>query len=142
MATTNHWELDLKNMDSFLQRLGKISLGTEQVMQETLDKTGVPLAESSIQPTIPISKWKGKTLHKKHAHDYKALSTEKGHLSFTTRPKPRFNYLKYPDLGIGTSQYNVPKFFMKKGLDKSAPKIIRALQENVINDINKNLGGI
>lgn len=141
MTNTNQWQLDFNDVDKLVSNIGKLSKRSETVINNTLDKKGIPLAEESIQPTIPVSMRKGRVINKKHARNYKALSSERGNLEFVTRPKPRFNYLKYPDLAIGTSQYNTPKQFMKRGMDKAAPKIMDELSKDMIKDIDNTLGG-
>ena len=60
-------------------------------------------------------------------------------MGFTIRPKRAFEYIKYPDLAIGTSHRNREKMFMKKGLDRSTPKIVDDLTTSVLQSIEDTL---
>lgn len=137
----NSWQIDFGDISSLEEKMKQIPDKSERVINKTLEKKGIPKAEEEIQRTIPISKWKGRVINKKHARDVKALTSKKGNLQFTTRPRTKYNYLKYPDLAIGTSHKNKPKKIMKKGLDKAAPKILEELTNEVVNEINRTLGG-
>lgn len=141
MSPVNYWQVDFGRIEDLVEKIKLIPNKSERVINKTLVSKGIPLAEEEIQPTIPVSHWKNQVIDKKHARDTKALVSERGNLQFTTRPKPKFNYLKYPDLAIGTSHKNHPQYFMKKGLDKAAPKIKDELTNEVINEINRTLGG-
>ncbi len=132
---SNDWSMDLGSIDQLLNNIQKIPNRSEKVINEALRAKGAPKAMSNIQEGIPVSPKK-----KQHAHDNKALNVQYGNLEFKIRPKKTFDYIKYPDLGIGTSKHNQPKNFMKKGLDKAAPKIVDDLSNAVINEINNTLG--
>ncbi|MDF2605901.1 MAG: hypothetical protein K0S34_91 [Bacillales bacterium] len=119
----------------------QIPYKSEKVINEILHTEAIPMAIQSIQPNIPVSTWKNKVRKKKHAKENHPQAPQKENLGFTIRPKPRFNYLKYPDLAIGTSQHNVPQYFMKKGLQDVAPKIIDKLMDGLQEEIYKTLGG-
>lgn len=134
------WQMDFVNVDRLLEKIELIPDRSESVINSTLKSKGAPKAMDFIQPEIPVSNWKGRVLNKKHAAKSKALSAKFGNLQFTIRPKPSFNYIKYPDLAIGTSQYNQPKKFMKNGLDIAAQYIVNDLTNAVSNEINKTLG--
>lgn len=134
------WVVDFADVSEFLNKLERIPNQSEKIINRVLETKGAPRAMTTIQPTIPISSWKGRVLNKKHAVKSKALTAEYRNLEFTIRPKPQFNYIKYPDLGIGTSIRNEPQMFMKKGLDKAAPLIVKDMEEAVISEINKTLG--
>lgn len=136
MCPANDWTIEFKDIDKLVENISKIPNKSEQVINTTLKSKSAPMAMNSIQVDIPVSP---KT--KRHAHSNKALQVKYGNLEFTIRPKRSFDYIKYPDLGIGTSKNNPPKHFMKKGLQKAEPKIVKDLNEKVINEINKTLGG-
>lgn len=135
MCAANSWSIEFEDIDRLINNITKIPNRSEKVINESLREKGAPLAMQDIQPEIPVSMRK-----KKHAHDSKALSAKFGNLEFTIRPKRSFDYIKYPDLGIGKSKRNPPKHFMNKGLQKAAPKIIKDLNKEVISEINNTLG--
>lgn len=134
--SANDWSIEFKDVDRLIENMSKIPNRSEEIINTTLRTKGAPLAMSDIQTGIPISP---KT--KRHAHSNKALNVKYNHLQFTIQPKKKFEYIKYPDLAIGTSKNNDPKLFMKKGLLKAEPKIVKDLTNSVVEDINKTLGG-
>ncbi|PTY79621.1 hypothetical protein B5V89_05085 [Heyndrickxia sporothermodurans] len=127
--------MDFPDVDRLVESISKIPNRSETVINNTLRAKGAPKAMDSIQPIIPLSRKK-----KKHARDSKALAVKHGNLEFTIRPKRAFEYIKYPDLGIGTSKRNRPKKFMEKGLDKAASRIVDDLADAVIKEIDNTLG--
>ncbi|MFE7204631.1 hypothetical protein [Heyndrickxia sporothermodurans] len=129
------WSMDFPDVDRLVESISKIPNRSETVINKTLRAKGAPKAMDSIQPIIPLSRKK-----KKHARDSKALVVKHGNLEFTIRPKRAFEYIKYPDLGIGTSKKKQPKEFMKKGLDKAASRIVDDLADAVIKEIDNTLG--
>lgn len=132
---SNDWTIDTTGIDRLIENVEKIPNESEKIINNTLRIKGAPRAMKTIQEGIPISPKK-----KRHAHDSKALNVKYRNLEFTIRPKRSFEYIKYPDLGIGTSKRNPPKQFMKKGLDKATPKIVNDLTEAVVSEINNTLG--
>ncbi|MED4492829.1 HK97-gp10 family putative phage morphogenesis protein [Heyndrickxia coagulans] len=137
----SNWDIDFTDVDNLIKKVEQIPNRSEKVINETLKIKGSPLAMQKIQEGIPVSTWKGRVLNKKHARDSKALNVKHGNLEFTIRPKKQFEYIKYPDLGIGTSKRNPPKEFMRGGLEKARQPIINDLTSAVENEINKTLGG-
>nr|WP_259545001.1 hypothetical protein [Heyndrickxia oleronia] len=134
--SANDWSIDFTDVDKLIENMSKIPNRSEEVINKSLQTKGAPLAMSDIQVDIPISPFV-----KRHAHSNKALNVTFANLQFTIRPKRQFEYIKYPDLAIGTSKNNAPKQFMKKGLQKAEPKIVKDLTDSVIEEINKTLGG-
>jgi hypothetical protein len=134
------WNMELKGVDELIKNIEKIPGISESIINKRLRSTSAPLAQIVIQEEIPISSWKGRILNKKHARDNKALKVKHSNLAFKIGPSTKFNYLKYPDLGIGTSKGNNPKEFIEKGLNKVKPDIISDLNSAVVREINKTLG--
>lgn len=130
------WVMDTTEIDALFNRLQRTTGNAERTINEVLKRSGSPKVMASIQPNIPLS-----LKQKKHARNSKALTVKHGNLEFTVRPKRAFEYIKYPDLAIGTSQYNEPKKFMKKGLDDVAPDVVHDIVSAVITDIQQTLGG-
>ncbi|GIN86976.1 hypothetical protein J6TS2_33620 [Heyndrickxia sporothermodurans] len=131
-----NWTINFKDVDRLAQNISKIPNRSEEIINRTLRGKSAPKAMESIQVGIPIS-----PKQKRHAHSSKALNVQHGNLEFTIRPKRSFDYIKYPDLGIGTSKKKAPKLFMEKGLDKTSPTIVNDLNNAVIKEIENTLGG-
>ncbi|MEC1778402.1 HK97-gp10 family putative phage morphogenesis protein [Schinkia azotoformans] len=138
----NDWEIDFGDVEELVEKLKKMPDESEKVINDVIHNDGIKIATEEIQPEIPVSKWRNRVRNKKHARDNKnPQSSKKENLAFTIRPQKKFEYLKYPDLSIGTSKNKQPKRFMKKGLDKASPKIIEKLNEKIDEKINETLNG-
>ncbi|AXY07447.1 hypothetical protein CUC43_11520 [Bacillus thuringiensis LM1212] len=137
----NSWSVEFGDIEVLERKMKQIPSKSEQTLNRVLHTDGVNLAVESIQPKIPVSTWKGRVRNKKHAKDQKALTNSKLNLGFTIRPTPRFNYLKYPDLGIGNSKKNEPKKILERGLQTATPKISERLNTELDKVINQTLGG-
>ncbi|CAH2465100.1 hypothetical protein [Bacillus mycoides] len=135
------WSVEFGDIEALENKLKQIPGKSEQALNKVLHSDGVNLAVESIQPKIPVSTWKGRVRNKRHAKDQKALTNSKLNLGFTIRPTPRFNYLKYPDLGIGNSKKNAPKKILERGLQTATPKISERLNTELDKVINQTLGG-
>lgn len=79
---------------------------------------------------------------KQHAKLYKSLSADtRENLTLRIKPKAKFSYLVFPDLGVGTSKRRSPLNFMEHGVDKKAEQAAEELNKALIEEINKKLGG-
>lgn len=137
----NSWSVEFGDIEALERKMKKIPSKSEQTLNKVLHTDGVNLAVESIQPKIPVSTWKGRVRNKKHAKDQRALTNSKLNLGFMIRPTPRFNYLKYPDLGIGNSKKNTPRKILERGLQTATPKISERLNTELDKVINQTLGG-
>ncbi|EJS13410.1 hypothetical protein IKS_03489 [Bacillus cereus VDM062] len=137
----NSWSVEFGDIEALENKLKQIPGKSEQALNRVLHSDDVNLAVESIQPKIPVSTWKGRVRNKRHAKDQKALTNSKLNLGFIIRPTPRFNYLKYPDLGIGNSKKNAPKKILERGLQTATPKISERLNTELDKVINQTLGG-
>jgi hypothetical protein len=137
MCAENQWKMDFTDVTNLLKQIKRIPNRSEAVINRRLREFGAPIAMQTIQEAIPVSLKR----NKKHARNSNALRVKHDNLAFTIRPKPSFEYIKYPDLGIGTSKRNAPEQFMKKGLNKVRSKIISDLERAVSEEIQKDLKG-
>lgn len=137
----NSWSVDFGDIKELENKMKQIPGKSEESLNKVLHGDGINISIENIQPDIPISKWKGRVRKKKHAQNQKALANKKSNLGFTIRPKPQFNYLKYPDLGIGKSSGKPPQKILENGLKKATPKIVSKLSTELDNVIQETLGG-
>ena len=136
---SNQWEMKMTGVDELLSRFEQMPTIAERVTNEVLRAKSGKTAVTEIDSGTPISSGKLRNGHR-HAHGAKPYSIHNENLGFIIRPKKvsktEFEYLKYPDLGIGTSVGNAPRNFMRNGLDRSVPtihdQIIEALDENLM----------
>ncbi|MDT2810064.1 hypothetical protein P7H43_06175 [Enterococcus asini] len=122
----NRWAVTLVGQDALLIKMQNYSSQSEAVINQVLKESGGRLAVDKITNLIPISKEELRRGHR-HAKSSKPLSVQYFNLGFRVRPKKKFEYIKYPDLGIGTSQYNQPQDFMQRGLQMTVSPITEAL---------------
>lgn len=122
----NSWELTIKGHDELLVKMEKYSSESERVINDVLKQRGSDIALTKIEPLIPVSEEQLRKGHK-HAKFSKPLQVEHINLGFIVRPKKKFEYIKYPDLGIGRSVNNQPEEFMKRGLQIALDPITEEL---------------
>lgn len=138
----NQWEMSMTGMEQVIKRMEESPHKSEQIINNVLNTTGKQLVSKRMPIDIPVSK-KSKR-HARNSNPYNVKTTNlgliikpKGKSVDTGRPQPKtgFNYLKFPDLGIGTSSSKQPKNFMLKGLEKTVPEIsielLRGLEKNI-----------
>lgn len=135
------WEVDLVDMDRLTEAMKKIPDHSERVINQTLQTKVEKTADTEIITKMPLSEMKKRLKGHTHAKESKSLSTKHENLGFTIRPTKKFDYLKYPDLAIGTSWNNAPQEFMRKGMEQKVPAITEVLQQALDEEIRKLLGG-
>lgn len=126
----NSWEMKFDDMDDLLEKIERIPNESEEIINSVLKSQSGDTAVTGIDSKTPISKVQLRRGHR-HAKGSNEYRIEYKNLGFIVRPKKRFEYLKYPDLGIGTSQHNAPQEFLKRGLDASVPKIKQQLLQAI-----------
>ncbi|MEN3132927.1 hypothetical protein [Bacillus albus] len=131
------FSVDYVQMERLEQNIQKLPNRAEKILNDVLQVKVSPLLERSILGLMPISNRK-----KKHAKAFKSLSTNnKENLTVTLKPKPKFQYLVFPDLGIGTSIKNAPQLFMERGVKRETNKSIEECNKALLEEINRTLGG-
>ena len=133
--------MDTTGIDVLLKEMQKIPEKSEKVVNRYLHGEGIEKGIKQIEPYIPVSHWQGRARNKKHARGSNPLVGAPINLGFIIRPKPKFNYLKYPDLAIGQSQHNNPIKFMENGIKRATPTLIDDLMGELTQEIQKILGG-
>ena len=128
----NNWQLSIQGHDQLLAKMEKYSSQSEQVINRVLKDRGSNIAVDKIEQFIPVSEDQLRSGHK-HAKFSKPLQVEHINLGFIVRPKKKFEYIKFPDLGIGHSKNNQPEEFMKRGLsvalDPITDELIKGFDE-------------
>lgn len=122
----NRWKVTLVGQDALLIKMKNYSSQSEAVINQVLKETGGKTAVDKITNLIPVSSEQLRQGHQ-HAKSSKPLNVQYFNLGFRVRPKKKFEYIKFPDLGIGTSQYNQPQDFMQRGLVMAVNPITEAL---------------
>ncbi|MGE6615102.1 hypothetical protein [Bacillus mycoides] len=131
------FSVDYGQMERLEQNIQKLPNRAEKILNDVLQVKVSSLLERSILGIMPASNRK-----KKHAKMFKSLSTNnKENLTVTLKPKPKFRYLVFPDLGVGTSIKNAPRRFMERGVERGTNKSIEECNKALIEEINRTLGG-
>lgn len=126
-------EIDSKNLSKLEQSIAK---SPEKIRTE-FDKylwssKAAGQVKKDIKTIIPRStrqpkSRKGQTIPR--AADANSLKNSHIDLGFKVSTIRRYNYLRFPDEGSGTSAGKVPKEFFAKGLEKNEDRIINDLLE-------------
>ncbi|QDZ76673.1 hypothetical protein [Bacillus cereus] len=131
------FSVDSAQFEAYQRNIERLPNVAEKVINEGLKKKVSPIMVNSILGLIPISDRK-----KLHAKLSKSIQgTLKENLTLTLKPKPKFAYLVFPDLGVGKSKGNKPEDFMAHGVDRETNKSVEELNKALIEEINKTLGG-
>lgn len=135
------WSVDFADVDKLTELISKIPNKSEEIINKTLENKAVPLVKENIEKRINLSKnWKGQLLNKNHAQISGPFFAKMSNLGFELVSKPKFNYLIFPDQGVGKNN-KTKQDFMLLGLEESTTEIVEMLEENVLKEINNLLGG-
>ncbi|HHW4467436.1 TPA: hypothetical protein ACUWZY_002311 [Listeria monocytogenes] len=135
------WSVDFADVDKLTELISKIPNKSEEIINKTLETKAVPLAKQNIEKRINLSKnWKGQLLNKNHAQTAGPFVAKMSNLGFELISKPKFNYLIFPDQGVGKNN-KTKQDFMLLGLEESTAEIVEMLEEDVLKEINNILGG-
>ena len=143
----NKWEIEFKDIEELEKKLTQIPGESERTLNDVIHGKGVSITEVNVRAHIPISTWRGdwhngEVRQKDHARNQSFPTVaEEINLGFIMRPRPKYRYLVFPDLGVGTSITNEPQDFMAGGLAISAPKITEEMTAAVDDAIKRILGG-
>ncbi|PFW41314.1 hypothetical protein COL28_20500 [Bacillus thuringiensis] len=131
------FSVDSSRFEAYQRNIERLPNVAEKVINEGLKKKVSPIMVNSILGLIPISD--RKKLHAKLSKSIQGMLKE--NLTLTLKPKPKFAYLVFPDLGVGKSKGNDPEDFMEHGVDRETNKSVEELNKALIEEINKTLGG-
>ncbi|EHU4376689.1 hypothetical protein KXK13_003218, partial [Listeria monocytogenes] len=123
------WSVDFADVDKLTELISKIPNKSEEIINKTLETKAVPLAKQNIEKRINLSKnWKGQLLNKNHAQTAGPFVAKMSNLGFELVSKPKFNYLIFPDQGVGKNN-KTKQDFMLLGLEESTAEIVEMLEE-------------
>jgi hypothetical protein len=121
------FELDYSALEELGDKFKRIPGNVENIINSYLHKDGATQTVNQIVNLIPVSKkTKGQ-----HAKTSNPLRSKPMNLGFEIVPKKRFNYLVFPDRGLGTSHGENPQDFMQRGLSKSINDIMEGLNSHI-----------
>lgn len=132
-----NFSVDASKFESLQRNIERLPNVAEKIINEDLKSRIAPVMKKSVLGLMPISNRK-----KAHAKLYQSINDDnKENLTLTLKPKSKYRYLVFPDLGLGTSKKQAAKKFMERGVDKKVDYSIEELNKSLIEEINKTLGG-
>lgn len=131
------WEVEFNSLDSLVDKMKQLPDQSEKIINRVLHEKSAQKAVLSIIQGMPISEVKKRLTNKKHARLNQPMTINTMNLGFKVRPKKKYDYVKYPDLGIGTSIKNHPQEFMRKGMEKEVKVISDELMVALMEEIER-----
>lgn len=128
------FKLDVDQLAQLEKKIGKLKEVGENIINESLRNFGVRTTIKDISQLIPKSSRAIKNPKKgttKHAKGNNPLKNSTFNLGFYVNSKSEFNYLVFPNEGIG-KRNKTEQRFIERGLEEATPKIIDELN-NVLN---------
>ena len=122
------FEIDYEEIRKLQEKFARIPNKVEARVNTILHSFGTKTVEDKIISRIPVSR---KSKKKKHAKDAKPLKSTTFNLGFETKPKKTYNYLVFPDKGLGTSIGRAPDEFMTKGMNDGTPRILQEINDQL-----------
>ena len=120
---------DLSEFEEFMKKFTSMGVDVEGACNQYLHEKGYKLTESEIYRLMPRSD--DQRRGKRHAKNSKSLKPVLINLGFEIKTPKKFNYLLFPNDGIGTSIRNLPQEFFERGLGATEEKILKELAENL-----------
>ena len=132
------YSLNEQQMQEIEDALAKAPQETERIINETIHVKGAKLIMQNIIGFMPIGKRdRVNGRRKKHAKTSDSLAQKDFNLGVHVFNKPAFEYLIYPNLGIG-KRNPVANDFFDEGLEASGDTVFQW----IIEAIDNNLGGL
>lgn len=126
------FEFDFESFTELQVRIENVGSDMETEMNQILKDEGKKTIEPSISNLIPVStKKKGA-----HAKNSKWATQKLGNLEIEIKSSKKFNYLVFPNLGIG-KRNKVAQEFMEQGRDEALPNLIEVTQQKLIEKLEE-----
>lgn len=120
--------LDRKSFDELIKRLNGTGADAEKVLNEYLHNTAPKKINPAIVGLVPVS-----DRNKKHAKSNNPFGRQENYnLSVKLITSKEFNYLVFPDEGLGTSKKNVAQDFTGRGLEATVPELIDEMTARIV----------
>lgn len=115
--------LEQKAFDELLKRAGEYGAEVETVLNDYLHNEAPRKITPSIEGLVPVS-----NRNKTHAKSSNPFGRQENYnLAVKLITSKQFNYLVFPDEGLGTSHGNEPQNFTGRGLEAEIPELIEEM---------------
>lgn len=124
--------LDYKQIGDLASRISAQGSEVESVINDYLHNEAAGKIKPAIEGLVPVS---GRP--KIHARDNAPFGRQENfNLAVKLITSKKFNYLVFPDEGLGTSKVNAPQDFTGRGLETAIPELIDEMTARVIKTLN------
>ncbi|WP_124058470.1 hypothetical protein [Vaginisenegalia massiliensis] len=120
------FQLDNQELESLIKAMKLVPENTERVANDYFKNIGSKKAMLEIIELIPVGEGKGP-----HAHDGKPLKAIYFNLGFSVTRKRAFDYLAYPNYGIGPRNPREQLFF-ELGLESVSGALTEEITQRLI----------
>ncbi|MGX7108349.1 hypothetical protein [Facklamia miroungae] len=100
------FSIEFEDNEELLEAFQKVPNKAEKVTNNFLESKGAPEAMRAIIGLMPVSR-----VSKRHAKDSSSLKQKMENLGFEIMPKKKFNYLVFPNDGVGSKNLKEQIFF-------------------------------
>lgn len=114
------FNVELAAFNDLLSRLSRQGAEVENTLNEYLHNEAAEKIKPAIYDFIPVS-----DRNKKHAQNNAPFGRQENYnLAVKVITSKEFNYLVFPDEGLGTSRVNIAQNFTGRGLEAVQPELI------------------
>ncbi|GAF63646.1 hypothetical protein BTS2_0537 [Bacillus sp. TS-2] len=131
------FEIDFSEIELLEEKFSRLPDNVEQTVNTYLHKEGVEHTTKDITAIIPVSRPTKRGKLKSHAKFSKWSTDEKENLGFSVKSRGgaanrpgSYSYLVFPNEGRGPRNHRAQEF-MERGLDRSTPRIINGLNDEI-----------
>lgn len=136
---TVRFEIVFDDVSKLSERIRQLGEKSEETINESLRKHGKNLIVPKITSLIKTSFRQEKGIREKvHANKSNWSRIIRGNLSLTIATKKNFNYLVFPNQGIGKHNL-VEQGFMERGLENGIGDLTTQIEQDLIQAIEEEL---
>lgn len=132
------WNVDYAQSERYEELLKLLPNRAESEINKYLQDEGIEKARREMENLTPISDRPITKSHGRHAKPSKPYGRQEfPNLGFTVITSPQFNYLVFPDEGMGTSKGRVAQEFSRLGAEKASNDIVKGINAALEELLNK-----
>lgn len=127
------FSVEQKEFDELLKKTQRTGAEVEEIINDYLHGEAADKISVSINGLVPISKE-----DKRHAKSSNPFSKRKAYnLAVKIYTPKEFNYLVFPDKGLGTSRRNLPQDFTGRGLEAVTAELLDDMTAKILQKIQE-----
>ena len=126
------WTIDVSGMEEVIKAVATYGVAVEDELNKSIHGIISEELKIEIKNNMPKS-----DRQKTHAKTQKSLTKEEFNLGVKVKPYPKYRYLVFPELAIGTSKKKEPQLFFANSLDKRTDFIYEEMNRAIQRGIDK-----